>query len=302
MISVDESKSGLKPNVETVRPLEIFSSLISQIVILKREQKERRKAELWASEQRLALMVEQSPLAVIEWNPDFEVIKWNLVAEQMFGYTAEEALSHHLAELLVSEETRLKVDQVWQELIEQRGGAHFINDNITKDGRTITCEWHNTSLVNAEGKTSGVLSVIQDITERKLAEKELIATKEQAEEATRAKSIFLANMSHELRTPLNAILGFSGLMMRDENLSKEQLRNLKSIGHSGEHLLDLIDDVLQFSKIESGRVVLQPENFDLYRLLFIIEEMFSLRAREKGLILMELPCGLEVKNRHFFSK
>jgi PAS domain S-box-containing protein len=192
IISVDESKSGLIPSTETVRPLEIFSSLISQIVILKKEQKERRKAELWASEQRLALMVEQSPLAVIEWNLDFEVIKWNLAAEQMFGYTAEEALGHHAAELLVPEEVRPIVDQVWQDLIDQRGGTYSINDNFTKDGRKITCEWHNTGLINTEGKILGVLSVIQDITERKQAELEITIQKAYLEQLFEASTEAIA--------------------------------------------------------------------------------------------------------------
>ncbi|MGI9537036.1 MAG: transporter substrate-binding domain-containing protein [Desulfocapsaceae bacterium] len=130
-----------------------------------------------------------------------------------------------------------------------------------------------------------VVFVARDITDHKKAEEALRNAKNEAESANLAKSTFLANMSHELRTPLNAILGFSGLMMRDSNLSEEQLSSLESIGRSGEHLLDLISDVLEFSKIEAGRVELQSENFDLYRLLFVIEEMFSLRAKEMGLTL-----------------
>jgi PAS domain S-box-containing protein len=126
---------------------------------------------MWASEQRLALMVEQSPLAVIEWNLDLQVIKWNLTAEQMFGYSAEEAIGHHATELIVPEGVRPIVEQVWQDLIHQRGGTHSINDNITKNGRLVTCEWHNTGLVNTKGKVSGVLSIIQDITARKQAER-----------------------------------------------------------------------------------------------------------------------------------
>lgn len=130
-----------------------------------------------------------------------------------------------------------------------------------------------------------VVFVARDITDHKNGEEALRNAKNEAESANLAKSTFLANMSHELRTPLNAILGFTGLMMRDSNLSADQLSSLESIGRSGEHLLDLINDVLEFSKIEAGRVELQPENFDLYRLLFVIEEMFSLRATEKGLTL-----------------
>jgi PAS domain S-box-containing protein len=214
VISVDESKSGLRPSPETVRPLEIFSSLIAQIVILKKEQKVRRKAELWASEQRLALMVEQSPLAVIEWNLDFEVIKWNLAAEQMFGYTAEEALGHHATELIVPEEVRPIVNQVWQDLIDQRGGTYSINDNFTKDGRKITCEWHNTGLINTDGKILGVLSVIQDITERKRAELEITIQKaylEQLFEASTEAIAFINKKGHvkRINSQFTELFGFT---------------------------------------------------------------------------------------------
>ena len=109
--------------------------------------------------------------------------------------------------------------------------------------------------------------------------------KEAAEAANRAKSVFLANMSHELRTPLNAILGFSELMLRESEISKEQQQNLETINRNGEHLLSLINDVLEFSKIEAGRIVLKKEDFDLHQLLFDLEEMFGLRARQKRITL-----------------
>ncbi len=141
-------------------------------------------------------------------------------------------------------------------------------------------------ILNDKGKLESIISSIVDISDSKIAEEELRRAMNEAESANLAKSTFLANMSHELRTPLNAILGFSELMMRDTNLSTEQLSNLESIGNSDELLLDLISDVLEFSKIEAGRVVLQPENFDLYHLLFIIEEMFSLRAKARSLTLI----------------
>jgi signal transduction histidine kinase/DNA-binding response OmpR family regulator len=106
-----------------------------------------------------------------------------------------------------------------------------------------------------------------------------------AQKADRAKSRFLANMSHELRTPLNAILGFSQLMKRDPGITPALLTHLETINRSGEHLLSLINDVLEVSKIEAGYVGLNPETFDLHRLLLSLEEMFRLRARQKGLSL-----------------
>ncbi|HEY9763571.1 MAG TPA: PAS domain S-box protein [Trichocoleus sp.] len=121
--------------------------------------------------------------------------------------------------------------------------------------------------------------------ERKRTEEELYRAKEAAEAANRAKSQFLANMSHELRTPMNAILGFTQLMARDDTLSDRQRESLGVINHSGEHLLSLINDVLEMSKIEAGRVVLNPAPFDLYGLLQILREMFQIRAEAKHLAL-----------------
>ncbi len=125
----------------------------------------------------------------------------------------------------------------------------------------------------------------QEIAERKRAEAALLQAKETAEAANRAKSVFLANMSHELRTPLNAILGFSELMTRDPKLSPAQAENLAIINRSGEHLLGLINDVLDLAKIEAGRTALQEHAFDLHRLLDDLGDLFQLRAAAKGLVL-----------------
>jgi signal transduction histidine kinase/ActR/RegA family two-component response regulator len=109
---------------------------------------------------------------------------------------------------------------------------------------------------------------------------------QEANAANRSKSEFLANMSHELRTPLNAILGFTQLLSRDASTQPAQREQLQIINHSGEHLLTLINDVLEMSKIEAGRTALSENNFNLDQLLHSIEEMFQLKAQSKGLKLI----------------
>jgi signal transduction histidine kinase/CheY-like chemotaxis protein len=137
-------------------------------------------------------------------------------------------------------------------------------------------------LLNARKLQAGhhgelLVLAMEDVTERRRVEEEVAKAKEAAEAANRAKSAFLANMSHEIRTPMNAILGFSQLMLREQNLTPQQSQYLETINRSGEHLLALINDVLEMSKIEAGRTTLTPSTFDLPALLHDLEMMFRVR-------------------------
>ncbi|MGD1866701.1 MAG: PAS domain S-box protein [Phormidesmis sp.] len=141
-------------------------------------------------------------------------------------------------------------------------------------------------LTSMEIDSKGVVqAVVRDITRRKRVESEVLKAKETAEIANKAKSEFLANMSHELRSPLNAILGFSELMTHSTLLPKEHQDDVTIINRSGEYLLSLINDVLDMSKIEAGRTVLSPIDFDLHSLLEDLHGMFKLKAEEKQLQL-----------------
>ncbi|MDE3245133.1 MAG: PAS domain S-box protein, partial [Acidobacteriota bacterium] len=132
-------------------------------------QREKAEAESRAASQKLALHVEGSPLGVIEWGTDFRVARWNPAAERIFGFTAQEALGQH-ALFIVPDSFRASGTGIMANLVKGVGGQYSTNENLRKDGSIITCEWHNTPLIDAGGRVVGVASQVQDITSRKAAE------------------------------------------------------------------------------------------------------------------------------------
>lgn len=149
-------------------------------------------------------------------------------------------------------------------------------------------KWITTSKLpffNEENEVIGIIGTSEDITQRKENELELRKATDEAIAANLSKSTFLSNMSHEIRTPMNAILGYSQLLQDDDNLTKAQYENLKTINKSGEHLLALINDILDMSKIEAGRITLKPSHFNFNEVLKEVELLFKIRAFQKNLKL-----------------
>ncbi len=158
-------------------------------------------------------------------------------------------------------------------------------DIIHETGRVVSLYEYATPLFNEEGKVRGCLGVFVDITPRKTAERELAKAKEAAEAADRAKSEFLANMSHEIRTPLNAIVGFGQMLKDVEAGSDEQAHFINTIERNGRALTQLIDDILDLSKIESGHLTTERIKMPLPSLMADIRSTMSVAARQKGITL-----------------
>ena len=138
---------------------------------------------------------------------------------------------------------------------------------------------------NDKNEVIGIIGTSRDITDRKESELLLKRATEEAIAANLSKSTFLSNMSHEIRTPMNAILGYSQLLQEDDNLTKAQQENLKTINKSGAHLLELINDILDMSKIEAGRITLNPSDFNFIELLKEVEQLFKMKASQKNIDL-----------------
>ncbi|MDH5218277.1 MAG: PAS domain S-box protein, partial [Gammaproteobacteria bacterium] len=269
-------------------PIEQQGSILGSVVTF-RDISERKRIEalVHSAQQRMALHFQSTPLGVIEWDTKFCVTEWNPAAQTIFGYTREEALGRHARELIIPESLLGQVDEIWNELLSSSISPRSPGENITKDGHSILCEWYNTPLIDEVGAVIGVASLVQDVTEKKMAENALVIAKEQAESANQAKTEFLSSMSHELRTPMNAILGFGQLLNYDNALGDEQKSFVDEILKGGNHLMELINEILDLSKIESGKLECYPEKIQLDKILAQCLSFIAPLAMERKVKLID---------------
>ncbi len=218
-----------------------------------------------------------NPVAVVTADLKGDIVSWNPMAEKLFGYTPEQVIGRNLDEV-VANDPSIRAEAVgYTNQVLTMGRVRATVRRTRKDGSLVDVDLLSLPVI-VSGERVGFVAIYHDITDLQRARRD-------AEAASQAKTAFLANMSHELRTPLNAILGFSQLMDRDPKLSSQHREYLGIINRSGEHLLALINDVLEMSKIEAGKVTLQEKSYDLHRQLDSLEDEFRLRADQKGLTL-----------------
>ncbi len=227
----------------------------------------------------------------------------NATAAAIHGTTTEALLGKLETEFVASSTQLDELLAINQEVI-ATGKSRVLEAQLITNFRGENRFYYTviSPFLDGEGNTQGIIGCSTDITDLKQVEIELQTAKEAAEAANRAKSTFLASMSHELRTPLNAILGFTQVMERDRLLNPEHQEYLGIINRAGKHLLELINDVLEMSKIEAGQISVQLGACDLYLLLQGLEEIFRLKANSQGLALTfqvasEVPHYIETDER-----
>ncbi len=243
---------------------------------------------LLASETRIRSITDSAQDAILMMDHEGAISYWNPAAERIFGFSSEEALGKGLHTLIAPSRYHEAHNAALPKFLKSGQGAAVGKtldlDALRKDGSEFPVQL-SLSTILIDGKWNAV-GILRDTTEQKKIEAALVKAKQESEAANKAKSLFLSNMSHEIRTPLNAIIGFSQLMNRDKLLTEAQKEYNNSIIRAGEHLLELINEILELSKIEAGRVVLNPTNIDLHTLFNDIYMLFKERAQFKHLQLI----------------
>ena len=313
------------------RRSEIEQCVRERTAQLSREVGERRRAEEAArvAEANYREMFENSVEGIFQTSPDGHYLRANRALARIYGYETPEELIDRLANIAVQLYVKPRRREEFIEQMRRNGVvSDFESEVLRRDGTTIWITENARAVRDVAGNVLYYEGMVVDITARKRAEEALrryreeleqrvgertaelaqsntalqleIGVRQQAEEAAaaanRAKSDFLASMSHEIRTPMNAILGYAQLLYRDPGISGTRRESIETIMQSGRHLIDLIDDVLDISKIEAGRAELRTTDVDLRALAVGVASMFRQKCEQKG-IALKVECQSELPSR-----
>jgi len=248
----------------------------------------RRRAE--EAQANLASIVQASRDAILAKTLDGIVTSWNYGAELLFGYASEEMVGSPIG-VLVPPDRRDEEEELRGRFRRGLGIEQLETVRVRKDGTPVDVSVTLSPIQDGAGVITGIAIICRDVTDRKRAqaallarEAELALARDQALEASRLKSDFLANMSHEIRTPMNAVIGLTGLLL-DSDLAAEQREYADAVRSAGEALLEIINDLLDFSTIEAGKLRLEVMDFELRPILDEVSDLLGAAAHDKGLSL-----------------
>ena len=269
---------------EDLRLLNLFAPQVAVAIENARLYTDAQRQKQYFSE-----LVRNSPVAIVTLDANKTVRSCNPAFERLFGYRQDEAVGQVLDDLITTEETRHEAEEYTREALDRPIAG--VGQRRRKDGTFVDVEVLGVPVI-VDGEHVGPMALYHDITE-------LLRARQDAEAANRAKSQFLANMSHELRTPLNAILGYAELVREEaeERGVPEFAPDLDRIAGAGRHLLTLINDVLDLSKIEAGKVELVAASFPVRRVVDDVRATVEpLVARRSNTLTVR--CGDEVGSMH----
>lgn len=266
----------------------LFIGIVQDISNQKERERILKETQKQEKEQRQFLdsLLNHMPLAIFakDVKNDFKMALVNKGAEKLFAVSKENLIGNTDYDNWPKEEADFfrKTDE---KVMAERKVVDIDAEFVTTPAGTFTLHTIKVPIYDEKGEPSILLGIAEDITEKFEIQEKIKKAKEEAEEASRAKSDFLANMSHEIRTPMNAILGMSNLLL-DTPLNEEQKDWTKAINTSGQTLLNIINDIIDISKIEAGKLTLEKIDFDFFELIEEVTSLYAFQAREKGIEML----------------
>jgi PAS domain S-box-containing protein len=239
---------------------------------------ERRLAEktIAESQQRFGLMIEQTLVGFVECDTNFIITSWNPSAERIFGYSAKEAIGHHVGNLIVKEEDRAERNNLWRDILSSESGISTTNKNETKDGRYITCEWHDTPIIDPNGRVIGIVSLVADVSERIEIEESLRSSREQLKQFAQhlqtvreEERVYISRELHDsLGQSLTGLKMFAFSIFNKLN-SGVSGKDLESVRDQAKDVMSIIDDIMQ--QVRKIAKDLRPRILDEFGLIPAIE-------------------------------
>ncbi len=275
-ISSALNKHDLSHINDVVNNKSVFGNIAKMIIDFFNQKK-----EIEESEKKFKDMFEGHSAVMLLLDPvSGSIVDANASCSKYYGYEHDILTSMNISDIDVQSKQDLKIELSKSTRGEQN---YFLYRHklANKDIRDVEVYSNPISF----GDKKVLFLIIHDITERKIAQSELMEAKDSAEKASLMKAQFLSNMSHEIRTPLNAIIGLTNLMISDKEVEEKIHENLNAIKYSADHLHSIINDILDFSKIEAGKVSLEKIDFNLRELIDNVSVTLGLKAKEKGLFL-----------------